>query len=43
VTITARPRADGTTRVASGFKGQIDRDLTLSRRFDSAYARNMGR
>lgn len=36
VTITVRPQADGTTRVASSFKGQIDRDPTLSRRFGSA-------
>ena len=43
MTITVRPQVAGTTRIASGFKGQIDRDLTLSRRFDSAYERNMGR
>ena len=43
VSITVRPQADGTTRVASSFKGQVDRDPTLSRRFDSAYERNMGR
>lgn len=43
VTVTVRPQADGTTRVASSFKGQIDRDPNLSRRFDAAYERNMGR
>ena len=43
VTITVRPQADGTTRVASNFKRQLDRDPTLSRRFDTAYERYMGR
>jgi hypothetical protein len=43
VTITVRRQSDGTTQVASSFKGQVDRDPTLSRRFDSAYERNMGR
>jgi hypothetical protein len=43
VTINVRRQADGTTRVESSFKGQLDRDPTLSRRFDSAYERNMGR
>lgn len=43
VTIAVRQQADGTTRVASSFKGMIDRDPTLSQRFDSAYERNMGR
>ena len=42
-TITVRGQADGTTRVESNFKGQLDRDPTLSRRFDSAYERHMGR
>ena len=41
--ITVRRQADGTTRVESSFKGQLDRDPTLSRRFDAAYERNMGR
>jgi hypothetical protein len=43
MTINVRRQADGTTRVESSFKGQLDRDPTLSRRFDSAYERNMGR
>ena len=41
--ITVRRQADGTTRVESSFKGELDRDPTLSRRFDAAYERNMGR
>ena len=42
-TITVRNQADGTTRVESSFKGQLERDPTLSRRFDTAYERHMGR
>ena len=41
--IVLRRQADGTTRVESNFKGQLDRDPTLSRRFDAAYERYMGR
>ena len=41
--IFLRRQADGTTRVESNFKGQLDRDPTLSRRFDAAYERYMGR
>jgi len=41
--IVLRRQADGTTRVESNFRGQLDRDPTLSRRFDAAYERNMGR
>ena len=42
-TIVLRRQADGTTRVESNFKGQLDRDPTLSRRFDAACQRYMGR
>jgi hypothetical protein len=43
LSVTLRRQAGGTTRVESNFKGQLECDPTLPRRFDAAYERNMGR
>ena len=41
--IVLRRQSDGRTRVESNFSGQLERDPTLSQRFDAAYERYMGR